>query len=237
MDNNGRSLKKTARLAGLLYVLMSIQAPIALLYVPSHIIVSGSSAATVNNLIAHEFLFRLSVVSQLFSIIIFMFLALALYRLFNQVNDFQSKLLVAFVLLQVPMTFIFETLSYTALMIAKGEILQAVQTEQRQALVMMLLKIHGYGLVAAEIFWGLWLLPFGQLVYKSGFIPKIFGFLLCYGGVCWIADSITSLLFPSYSPLVSEIVLKTGWIGEIPIMLWLLIKGVKTNIVAINKES
>jgi hypothetical protein len=67
-----------------------------------------------------------------------MFLALVLHRLFNQVNDFQAKLLFAFVLLQVPMNFIFETLNYASLMIAKGEILQAVPTEQKQALVMLL---------------------------------------------------------------------------------------------------
>ena len=229
--SNGHSLKKTARLAGLLYVLMSIQAPIALLYVPSHILVASNPTATINNIIAHEFLFRLSIISQLTSIIIFMFLAFVLYRLFKQVNEFQSKLLVAFVVVQVPMAFIFETLSYASLMIAKGEILQAVQTEQKQALVMLLLKIHSYGIVTAEIFWGLWLLPFGQLVYKSGFIPKVFGFLLFYGGICWIVDSVTSLLFPTYGPLVSEIVTKTGWVGEIPIMLWLLIKGVKNNII------
>jgi hypothetical protein len=98
-------------------------------------------------------------------------------------------------------------------MIAKGEILQAIPTEQKQALVMLLLEIHSYGLVTSEIFWGLWLLPFGQLVYKSGFIPRIFGFLLFYGGICWVIDSVTSLLFPIYRPLVSEIVTKTGWVG------------------------
>ncbi len=221
------SMKKTARLAGLLYVIMTIQAPIALLYVPSYIIVKGNTAATLNNLLAHEFMFRLSIVSQLASTIIFFLLAFVLYRLFKQVNHFQAKLLLAFVLVQVPITFVFETISFTSLMIAKSEILQSVATDQKQALVTLLLKIHSYGLVTSEIFWGLWLIPFGQLVYKSAFIPRIFGFLLIFGGICWIGDSITFLLFPAWHPLVSDIVAKTGWVGEIPIMLWLLIMGVK----------
>jgi hypothetical protein len=236
MDNTGYSLKKTARLAGLLYVIMSIQAPIALLYVPSHIMVEGNPAATTNNILAHEFLFRLSIISQFTSIIIFVLLALVLYRLFNQVNQYQAKLLVAFVVVQVPMTFLLETFNFTSLMIAKGEILQAVQTEQKQDLVMMLLNIHSYGLVTSEIFWGLWLVPFGQLVYKSGFIPRIFGLCLFIGGISWVSDSVTFLLFPAYHPFVSQIIMVTGAIGEFPIMLWLLIKGVKNNIPAIDKK-
>ena len=108
MDNKGNSLKKTARLAGFLYVIMSIQAPIALLYVPSHIVVEDNPAATTNNIIAHEFLFRLSIISQLTSTIIFVLLAFVLYRLLNQVNRIQAKLLVAFVVVQVPIVFLCE---------------------------------------------------------------------------------------------------------------------------------
>jgi hypothetical protein len=236
MDNTGYSLKKTARLAGLLYVIMSIQAPIALLYVPSHIMVEGNPAATTNNILAHEFLFRLSIISQLTSIIIFVLLALVLYRLFKQVNQYQAKLLFAFVLVQVPVTFLLETFNFTSLMIAKGEILQAIQTERKQDLVMLLLNIHSYGLVTSEIFWGLWLIPFGQLIYKSGFIPRIFGLCLFIGGIGWISDSVTFLLFPAYQPFISQYIMVSGAIGEFPIMLWLLIKGVKSNMPAIDKK-
>ena len=95
MDNTKSSLKKTARFAGLLYVLMTIQAPIALMYVPSNIIVTGNPAATTNNILAHEFLFRLSIISQFTSTIIYVLLALVLYRLFKQVNQYQAKLLFA----------------------------------------------------------------------------------------------------------------------------------------------
>jgi hypothetical protein len=228
--------KNIARLAGLLYFLLTIQAPIALLYVPSHILVNGNPLATVDNILAHEFLFRLSIISQLASAIIFLYLAFVLYRLFKQVNQFQAGLLVAFVLAQVITTFVFETFSFTSIMIAKNEILQSLQPDMKQNLVMLLLKIHSYGITIQEIFWGFWLLPFGILVYRSGFIPKIFAYCLVFGFVCWLGDSVSFILFPAYHPLVSDIVMKVGWIGEMPILFWLLIKGVKNDKLSLDTD-
>jgi len=228
------SRKNTAKLAGLLYFLLSVQAPISLLYVPSHILVKNNAAATTNNILSHEFLFRLSIMSQLASAIIFLYLAFVLYRLFKQVNHHQAGLLVAFVLAQVIITFVFETFNFTSLMIAKGEVLQSLPAEQKQAWVMLLLKMHSYGLAVQEIFWGFWLLPFGLLVYKSGFIPKIFGFFLIFGSVCWVVDSVSFLLFPAYHTVISPRIMNVIWIGEIPILLWLLIMGAKNDIPAVK---
>ncbi len=221
--------KNLARLAGLLYFLLTIQAPISLLYIPSHILVNGNPLATVNNILAHEFLFRLSIISQLASAIIFLYLAFVLYKIFKPVNQFQSGLLVAFVLAQVITTFVFETFNFTSLMIAKNEILQLLQPDVKQNLVLLFIKTHNYGLTIQEILWGFWLLPFGLLVYKSGLIPKIFTYCLVFGFVCWLSDSVSFILFPSYHPFVSEIVMKAGWIGEMPILFWLLIKGVNNK--------
>jgi len=229
MDVKTNSLKKTARLAGLLYVIMCIPTPYALMYVPSHILVDGDAIATTKNILAHEFLFRLSVVSQFFSMIVFVLLAFVLYRLFKELNGQYAKLVVAFVVVQVPMVFLFETFNFTSLMIAKGEILQTVQTEQKHTLVMLLLSMHDYGMMTLEIFWGLWLLPFGILVYKSQFIPRIFALCLLIGGIGWVSNSITFLLFPAYHPFISKFIMVIGAIGEFPIILWLLIVGVKVR--------
>lgn len=220
-----KSRKNKARLAGLLYFLLSAQAPIALLYVPSHILVKGNAITTANNILAHEFLFRLSIVSQLFSAVIFLYLAFVLYDLFKKVNQMQSGLLVAFVLAQVITTFVFETFNFTSLMMAKDEILNTMPIDQKQHLIMLFLKIHSYGLTIQEIFWGLWLLPFGILVYQSGFIPKILAVCLVFGCICWLADSLSFLLFPNFNTLAKPIIMKVSWIGEMPILFWLLIKG------------
>jgi len=221
--------KKTARRAGALYLIWVITGLYALIYVPSHTIVQGDVAATANKMLANELLFRTSIVNDIISAAIWVILVFMLYRLFKQVNERIAKLLVALVIVQIPVAFVMEAFNITTLMIFKGEILTTFEPRQRQDLAMLFLKINDYAMNTLVMFWGLWLLPFGQLVYKSGFIPRIFGWCLFIGGIGWIIDSVTILLFPTYSPFISQYVMITGTIGEIPIMLWLLIKGVKVS--------
>lgn len=221
--------KNAARLAGLLYFLLTIQAPIALLFIPSHILVQDNPAATMSNLISHELMVRISIVSQLCSAILFLYMAFVLYRLFKNISRFQAGLLVAFVLAQFITTFIFEIFTFTALRVALNDILRSTPVDQKQGLVMLLLKIHGYGISIQELLWSLWLLPFGLLVYRSGFIPKILAYCLVFGFICWLADSVSFILFPVYHDALSGIIMKVSWIGEMPILFWLLIMGVKKN--------
>ncbi len=144
--------------------------------------------------------------------------------------------MVAFVLVQVPIGYLIETFNITSLMILNGEIMKALEPAQKQDLAMLFLNIHKYGMIAIEIFSGLWLIPFGQLVYKSRFIPRILGVLLIIGGIAYIIESLSFWLFPSYQPFVSRYMILLYSIGETPIILWLLIKGVKNNIPAVDKK-
>ncbi len=230
MENKVTSLKKTARLAGLLYLILVITGVYSIIYVSSKIIVLEDAITTSKNILNNEFLFRTGIISDLISNIIFVFLVLTLYRLFKQVNEYQAKLMVVLVVVQIPAVFIMEALNITSLMIFKGEILQTFELNQRQDLAMLFLKINDYGTLTLEMFWGLWLLPFGLLVYKSGFIPRIFGILLIIAGIAYMNNSLVSLLFPSYNTLVNQPTLLLVAIGEISITLWLLIKGVKNTI-------
>jgi len=86
--------------------------------------------------------------------------------------------------------------------------------------------MHNYGLGILEVFWGLWLIPLGLLIYKSGFIPWIIGLVLVVGGIAYMVDSFTFLLFPAYDSIPSGLIIVAS-LGEIAIMLWLLIIGVK----------
>jgi len=224
------SLKKTARLAGLLYLILIITGVFSIVYVSSQIIVHGDAVATAENVLSREFLFRTGLINDLISNTVFVILVLVLYRLFKQVNGNQAKLMVALVLVQIPVVFIMEALNITSLMILKGELLQTFGLAQRQDLAMLFLRINDYGTLALTMFWGFWLLPFGQLVYKSGFIPRIFGILLFVAGIAYVNSSFVSLLFPGYSEAVNRPTLLLVGIGEISITLWLLIKGVKKNI-------
>jgi len=227
MDNQTASLKKTARFAGLLYLIFTIPGAYGLVYVPSQIMVDGNAAATVKNLLAHEFLFRTGIVSQLFCYCLFIYLVLVLHRLLKQAGEYPAKLMVALVLVQSTLGFFIETFNFTALMIAKGQVLSNFSALQRQDMVMLFLKMHTYSLIALEIFWGFWLLPFGQVVYRSGFIPKVFGVLLTLAGISYITESLTYFLFPAYHQTVAHY---AGWfcsVGEFSIVLWLLIMGAR----------
>ena len=229
MEINSSSLKNTARIAGLLYLLLVISGVFGIMYIPSQIIVPGDSVTTAKNIISNELLFRIGVLNDIISNTIFLLLVLVLYRLFKQVNENQAKLMFALVIVQIPFAFFMEALNVTSLMILKGEILNTFELSQRQDFAMLFLKINDYGTLPLEMFWGLWLLPFGLLVYKSDFIPRIFGILLLIAGIAYVVDSTIGILLPHYSSFVKYPTLLLVAVGEISIMLWLLIKGVKTQ--------
>ncbi len=224
------SLKKTAKLAGLLYLLLLITGVYGIFYVSTQVIVLDDTVATAQNILAREFLFRTGIINDIISNTIFVLLVLVLYRLFKQVNEHQAKIMVALVVVQVPAVFIIGALNITSLMVFKGELLQTFALNQRQDLAMLFLNISENYTLILEVFWGLWLFPFGLLVYRSRFIPRIFGILLIAAGIAYVNLSIGSLLFPSYSAMVYGPTLLLVAIGEISITLWLLIKGVDKNI-------
>jgi hypothetical protein len=230
MEQNLNTLKKTARFAGLLYLIWTITAFYSLMYVVPKTIVSGDAAATAKKILANEFLFRTGILNGMISSVVWVLMGLALYRLFRHVNERQTKLLIAFVIVQIPVVFITEALNITSLMLFKGEILKTFEINQRQDMAMLLLKINDYATITLEFFWGLWLFPFGYLVYKSGFIPRILGIFLILNGIAYVIHFLTHVLFPNYQGLVFQIATPIWTLGEISIMLWLLIKGVKNNI-------
>ena len=226
------STKKTARLAGLLYLVWIITGLYAMFYVPSQINMRGDAVTTAQNILSNEFLFRTSIVNDLISCTIWVFMVLVLYRLFKQVNERHAKLLVALVIVQIPAVFFMEAFNITSLMIFKGEILKTFELTQRQDLAMLFLKINDYGVLILETFWGLWLFPLAILVYRSRFLPRFLGVWLFITGIFYLVLSFTSLLLPQYKYMVSNSVFAfPAEIGEVALMLWLLIKGAKLQTV------
>lgn len=236
MTNSLGSLKKQARIAGIFYLLHVATSIYGMIYVSSKINMNGNAAATVNNIIANEFIFRSGIVNRIISSIPWMLLSITLYGLLKQVNGFYAKLMFAWMTLSIPVGFIAEGFNICGLMIAKGELMQSIDILQRQDYAVLFLNIYNNIISISEMFWGLWLLPFGFLIYKSRFIPRILGVLLLLGGTGYITGCITFLLFPIYKSSVDPYTMIFGSAGEITIMLWLLIKGVKNNIRAFDKE-
>jgi hypothetical protein len=227
------SAKKAGRRAGLLYFLASLPAPFSLLYLPSVLMV-GDATATANKIRSSELLFRTGIVAELVSATIFIFMGLAFYDLLKGVNKKHALTLLTLVLISVPISCVNELNRVAALMLANGAHLSPIADQhQLDALVMAFLHLHGEGLNLAQIFWGLWLFPFGLLVYKSGFIPRILGVLLIPAGVGYVAASLTVLLFPAYGDMVFNIAAVLGLLGEATTMFWLLIKGAKDQVLTV----
>jgi Domain of unknown function (DUF4386) len=220
---------KAARVAGAVYLSMAVTAPFSLIYIPRTLIVRGDATATATNILAHETLFRFGIVADLISSVIFFFVAMALYRLLSGVNKTHASLMVALVLVSVAVGFMNVLNNIAALTLFRGaDFLSVFNKGQLDALAMLFLRLHGQGLGINEIFWGLWLFPFGVLVMRSGFLPRILGVWLIVNCFAYLALSFTSLLLPQYQDMVSRIAFPV-FFGEIAIALWLLIKGAKVR--------
>lgn len=222
------SKKKTARLAGLLYFLIAVTGGFGIMYVSSNIIVKGDALASANNLLDSEFVFRLSIVSNLASQVIMVFLAFTLYRLFKDVNYEYAKYMVVLVLLAVPISFL-NVLNLVAAqtLVSNPDYLTSFDVNQLNSMALFFLNLYEKGIAIVGVFWGLWLFPFGMLIIKSKFIPKIIGIFLVIGCFAYLIDSFISLLLPEYKDVVSPIMMLPLAIGEFSVVLWLLIKGVK----------
>lgn len=221
------STQKTARIAGGLYLLSAATAGVPLIYVPSTLIVSGNAAETANKILASEMSFRACIISELIGAIIFIFMVRVLYRLLSGVNKTHASLMVVLVLISVPITFLNVLNEIAALTLLHGdEFLSVFDKPQRDALAMLFLGLHGDGANLANIFWGLWLFPFGVLVMRSGFLPRILGVLLILNCFALVAVSLTALLLPAYLDVVNRSAIIPE-LGELWMMAWLLIKGVR----------
>lgn len=220
---------RTARVAGVLYLLMGVPAAFSLMYVPNRLVIQGNPGATANNVTGSEALFRLGMVAELAAAVFLLLLALALHRLLNHVDRNHARLMVGLVLVSVAVSFVNVLNSIAALTLFRGaDYLASLARPQREALGMLFLALHRQGIGVAGIFWGLWLLPFGVLVMRSGFLPRLLGILLIVNCAGYVAASLTTLLLPRYAPVVSRAVMPT-LLGELWVMLWLLIKGARVR--------
>ncbi len=218
-------LSKEARIAGLFYLTL-LGAPLRLMYIPSRLFVHGNASATCNNIVAHELLFRFGIVAELFTGIMMLFVTLVLYRLLKRVDQGLANVMVILgSLMSTPITFVNTLNDAAALLLARGsDFLSVLDKPQREAFAVLFLGLHGQGVLVNELFWGLWLFPFGLLVYRSRFLPRILGIWLMLNCFAYLAESITGLLMPEYEQTVANYAFPVMF-GELAIMLWLIIMG------------
>lgn len=220
------SVNKNARIAGLLYLLLLPLGMFGLIYAQTQIIVLDDAAATAKNIMESETLFRLSIMSAFLVQVVNILVVLALYQLLKPVNKNMAALMVVFLLVAVPIAMLSE-LNHVALFVLLngGDDLATFTTEQTEGLMSLFLNFHEIGINIAMIFWGLWLLPMGYLVFKSGFLPKFIGILLMIGCFGYLVDVGIFFLLPDVDVTVSQFT----FFGEILLSVWLLIKGVNVE--------
>jgi hypothetical protein len=216
------------RVAGLWYLLLVLLGPLRLIYIPNKLFVHEDAAATVNNIAAHEWLFRFGMVSDLIGAVVLIFLALAFYRLFKGVDHGLAVQVVIFGGVMPSLLYFVNVVSDAgALMIVRGaSFLSAFDKPQRDALVMMFLRLHDHQVTAAEILWGVWLIPLAILIYRSRFMPRFLGVWLVFNGFAYVLLSFIGLLLPQHYGK-AFMFSQPALFGEMALMLWLVIKGAK----------
>src|SRR5213592_4831527 len=220
-------LKKTARIAGAIYLSMVFTAPFTLLYVPGKLIVRGDAATTANNILAHETMFRFAIIGDLFTHVIFICLGIALYRLLSSVGKTWALLMVVLVSVSAAVGFLNTLNNIAALILFRGgDFLSVFDKAQLNALGYLFIRLHSQGISIDEIFWGVWLFPFGLLVFRSGFLPWWIGVWLMINCFGYVFLSVIGFFFPAYND-TAFLYMQPVLFGELAIMLWLLIKGAK----------
>jgi hypothetical protein len=221
------SLTKQSRFAALLYFLNGLPAPFALLYVPSKLIVRGDAAATAHNVRDSEALLRAGMAVELFSATVAIFAILAFYRLFKAVSQKHALAFMILFLLATPISYLNVLNDLAALTLARGPaFLSAVfDRSQLDAFVLFFLRLHNHGIILAQIFWGLWLLPFGIVVMRSGFIPRFVGIAVMIAGCGYVIASSVSLFLPPSAQAFADLAMILG-LGELA-FLWMLFWGAK----------
>ena len=223
------AINKTARMAGLFYFVYF------LITIPSDVcrdrfIVLGDATATANNIMASEWLFRLSFVGDLLSAVFFLLAAWALYVLLKSVNKDIALLFLLLNLGGVAVYSINLLNQFAAVLLLSGaDYLKVFQADQLQALAMFFLNLRQNGYWIAQVFFGAWLFPLGYLVFKSGFLPRILGVVMMIHFVGWTTTSLQFFLFPGFGAII-YLTGALGFISEVGLTLWLLIKGVKEPI-------
>jgi hypothetical protein len=222
------SPKRLARIAGVLYLLIGILGGFAQGFVYPKVYVAGDAATTAANLIANSGLVRLGVVADLLDNVIWAFLALILYRLLNHVNKGAARAMVVLVAIGASITMLNAVFEFEGLRVATGAVnLGGFGAAGSNALALLLIDAQHYGLLIAQIFFGLWLVPLGYLAYRSRWFPKALGIALIVGAGCYLVDTFAAFLVPDVGKSIHGYVTIPSAIAEVSMLVYLLVIGVK----------
>jgi uncharacterized protein DUF4386 len=229
--SNPESLRmRRARIAGAWYVVAVILGVFDLIILPARFIGTGDAAATAHAILAQRELFQALPVLDMACGTVWLLVVLALYRLLRDVDEWQGRLmLILGAYLQVPFYF-FNAVNYAGALVSLTHpaLIAAFSEMQRYAIALLFMRLHHYEFMASYVFAGLWLFPFGILVYKSRFLPRILGAWLVLEGFGWPALAAAGFAAPQYVDLISTISAPLNF-AEVAIALWLVLFGARTT--------
>jgi hypothetical protein len=220
---------RLARTAGLLYLTVAVFAGFAFGYVLNKVYVPGDAAATAANVMANAGLVRLGVVADLLQATVMAFVAMTLYRLLKHVNENAASSMVIFAAIAATIMCLNDVFQFAALLVAtNSSYVAAFGAQGANALVLLLLDMHHYGYLIAQIFFGLWLVPMGYLAFRSGMLPKALGSVLIVAGGCYLVDMAAQFLVPDFDAQIHTFVavIPTTF-AEVWMVLYLLVRGVR----------
>ncbi len=220
------SIKSEARQAGVLYLLFAIVAVVDEFLFP-RFTVAGDAAATARNIMAGELTYRIRILAGFVTLLLSIAVVVSLYNLFKEVDRKQSLWMLVLMLTGVAVSLANMILRFAPLIFLNDTgSLSAFSKPQLEALALTALRLNGSGVTLVTIFWGLWLFPFGALVIKSRYFPRVLGILLFIAGAGYVVSSVTAIALPAYRHAVTQVMMPL-YFGELPIIFWLAIKGAK----------
>ena len=221
-----RTPQRLARIAGLLYLIMAICGAFAEI-LRATVYEPGDAATTAKNVATHAGLVRASVVADLVAVPIGLLTAMALYLLLKHVHANAARAMVIFLAIAAAMMALNLAHQLQALHVSGAAYPSAFDAQGSDALVLLMLDLHHNGYLMAQVFFGLWLLPMGYLVYRSGMIPRLIGVLLIVGCFGYLVDTFARFTAPDLGAALSPFVVTPPAVAEVSMLLWLLVKGVK----------
>jgi hypothetical protein len=199
------------------------------LYVPRHFVDLGDAAGTARRILEGAFLYRVTVFTSLLSQLLFVSVAVSLYELFEEVDRGMARFMVTLVCVGIAAELVCLANRLAPLVVLSGNDYFAAFTQtQRESLALGFLRLGGNISRLLTSIWGLWLVPFGLLTIRSGFLPKVLGYALIAAGVGYMGTCLGAIVFPDQQSWISTI-MSPLYFGELPIIFWLAIRGVKTS--------
>lgn len=226
--------KKTARVAGLFFLLMVVFGLSAELFFRQKLFVTNDVATTASNILSNQFLYRAGIASDIIMSLSYLFTALVLYKLLVSVNKNLASMMVVLAAAGSIMLLCNIQNELAPLTILSGSHTQgAFNAGQLQSLAMQYYQSYQDGYVLGQVFFALWVLPLGILIYRSRFIPKAFGILFILEAILALSAVFVHFLVPSET--METLLLMPGTIAEISFMVWLLIWGINESKLPVQK--